>query len=728
MKLTTLQEQAYLYITQQQYQAAVEILESNLNEDPQQIKSYLYLGLAKLLQKKITEAELIWLSAMSIIEETEIELFIADLITILTSFGKQFLEKFDFEIAQIISEQILEFDPENPEIFYYLGQSLSQQGEYDQAIQSWQKATEIKPDFLIAYQEQGKVYQKIENYQEAIKVYQQALTIEPNCLEIIYNLGICFNAINLLDQALEYFDSYLRIKPEASAILTEIGCIFLKKGELDQAIQYFKSGINCSFFWKNIYYQWAENFIKNNQANQQIKVNFELLKSLIQSNQDIQIYLVLGNLLLLNSQIDLANLCYQKILEKQPQLKIEIEAFIQTISQNYTLEKLEQKEVNHTPIPTGFYETTWNWLTTENPENSDYFLIYDCNIINLKSPQTIDQQIHFSFRFGNQIKLPPSFLAIIPQGRYWLNQNHSSSAVITPDHKILADLSPQFPALSPEHSDQHPSQHSIFQLSQLPPIQHRNETILVLSGLADNIYFHWMLEILPQLELVRLSGLDLNQIDKILVSNQLSFQQETLAKLKINPDQIFSINGTIHLQANQLIVPSLPGSLAWMPQWSCDFLRDTFLDQNLINNTKPIEKIYISRQNASNRRLINEAEVIDLLTELGFQTITLESLSVAEQAAIMNQAKIIVAVHGSGLTNLVFCRPHTKVIEIFSPNYVYHCYWLLSCLLELDYYYFLGTIPEGESLNKLFSPHERIEDIWVDLDRLKDQLSVVKLS
>lgn len=74
----------------------------------------------------------------------------------------------------------------------------------------------------------------------------------------------------------------------------------------------------------------------------------------------------------------------------------------------------------------------------------------------------------------------------------------------------------------------------------------------------------------------------------------------------------------------------------------------------------------------------------------GFVAVTLDNLSIVEQAKIFNSAKVIVAPHGAALTNLVFCRKNTKIIEIFHPNYINVCFWALSNCVGLDYYYFIG--------------------------------------
>src|SRR6476469_9150065 len=81
--------------------------------------------------------------------------------------------------------------------------------------------------------------------------------------------------------------------------------------------------------------------------------------------------------------------------------------------------------------------------------------------------------------------------------------------------------------------------------------------------------------------------------------------------------------------------------------------------------SRQLKRIYISRNAGTERRTINEYEVLNLLNELGFTRIFAESISFAEQVSLMAQAEVVVLMHGSAVINLVFCQPGTKVIEIF---------------------------------------------------------------
>ncbi|MEM7761150.1 MAG: glycosyltransferase family 61 protein, partial [Cyanobacteria bacterium P01_A01_bin.40] len=188
--------------------------------------------------------------------------------------------------------------------------------------------------------------------------------------------------------------------------------------------------------------------------------------------------------------------------------------------------------------------------------------------------------------------------------------------------------------------------------------------------------------------------------------------------LGIPQDKIIESDRQSHVQATELIVPSFPGYLDWVSEGTIKFLRQTFLPQVSLTKTSK-QKIYVSRAKAKNRQLINEAEVSKLLAKQGFKTVFLEELSVLEQVAVFINAEIIVSPHGSGLTNLVFCAPNTKVVELFSPNYLRTDYWMISQQLQLQHYYLVGENFDCLSLRNLMYQNPLTEDILVSIDSLK---------
>ena len=49
-------------------------------------------------------------------------------------------------------------------------------------------------------------------------------------------------------------------------------------------------------------------------------------------------------------------------------------------------------------------------------------------------------------------------------------------------------------------------------------------------------------------------------------------------------------------------------------------------------------------------------------------------------------------------------------------------YWLVSNILGLEYYYVLGEKPEGFYWHQLLNPNPRLEDIFVNPQKLLDVL------
>lgn len=117
------------------------------------------------------------------------------------------------------------------------------------------------------------------------------------------------------------------------------------------------------------------------------------------------------------------------------------------------------------------------------------------------------------------------------------------------------------------------------------------------------------------------------------------------------------------------------------------------------------------------RRLRNEAEVEEVLSRLGFISVRLERLAFEQQVRLFANAEFIVAPHGAGLANCAFCRPGTRLIEIFGKKYTPGFFRRLAAICKLDYYCMVGGSPNNAP-TALFESR-RDADIEVDVDQLQ---------
>ena len=96
------------------------------------------------------------------------------------------------------------------------------------------------------------------------------------------------------------------------------------------------------------------------------------------------------------------------------------------------------------------------------------------------------------------------------------------------------------------------------------------------------------------------------------------------------------------------------------------------------------ERIYLARGTGA-RSFANDEEVTAFLEREGFAAVRCENLPVHEQAQIFARARLVVGLHGSALTNIVFCQPGATVLEIFAPDFIQPYYWTLASQAKLRY-------------------------------------------
>ena len=132
--------------------------------------------------------------------------------------GKELFWEQEYSSAIQHLEGCLELDPENPEIYYYIGQSYFQQGQQaahsgnpvkayqqfrkaydisDTAIEKYQNQIENQPeeDHTNQYLQLAYIYQirslipGVDEYQKALDIYQQLLDEKPYVVSAYYHMG-----------------------------------------------------------------------------------------------------------------------------------------------------------------------------------------------------------------------------------------------------------------------------------------------------------------------------------------------------------------------------------------------------------------------------------------------------------------------------------------------------------------------------------------------------------
>ena len=182
-------------------------------------------------------------------------------------------------------------------------------------------------------------------------------------------------------------------------------------------------------------------------------------------------------------------------------------------------------------------------------------------------------------------------------------------------------------------------------------------------------YSHWLLDELP-----RLLALGPGGCETLIAHAAGGCNREAIA-LHGFSGKVVEARRNLHCSCDELFVPSLgrltPTAVRALEEFTAP-----------LRNAPSVfgERLYISRAKARRRCVANEGELWSALEPRGFDKLHLEDLTWSQQIAAFRSAKVIVAPHGAGLANMVFCQSGTKVIELFNRSYVNGCFWQLAAL------------------------------------------------
>lgn len=226
-------------------------------------------------------------------------------------------------------------------------------------------------------------------------------------------------------------------------------------------------------------------------------------------------------------------------------------------------------------------------------------------------------------------------------------------------------------------------QHWLLQRAWVPPPhQLPGGLVAVAVSHLGRTYAHWLLDELPRLLVLHADG-DLARTAVVLAHAVPALTKVAHRRLGIER-QVVAGGRSTHFATGPLLVPSYVGRSGFPRPEGVAALRDFAAGLGRLARGRG-ERIYVSRAGARRRRVLGEEALRAELEARGFVTVRLEDCEWAEQIAIFQEAKEVVAPHGAGLANLVFCAPGTRVVELFARDYVNPCYWRLAALGGLDY-------------------------------------------
>ncbi|WP_165401808.1 glycosyltransferase family 61 protein [Phyllobacterium myrsinacearum] len=214
-------------------------------------------------------------------------------------------------------------------------------------------------------------------------------------------------------------------------------------------------------------------------------------------------------------------------------------------------------------------------------------------------------------------------------------------------------------------------------------------------------YFHFTCELATKLHLIETDNLV--PIDApILISDDLDKRIYELVDSIKNPlRQIIKLKRDIPYNVKRLFyisdISKILDGYDKSPDETTTFISDSII-QSLskhmrirFQSTRDRKSRFIYLARTTDRRTItNQAEVIESLIDIGFETVSLDHLNIASQVKLLSESKAVIGPTGAAFTNLMWCAPRTRVLILYPDHPLNNrTFWDVigkALKLEIEYY------------------------------------------
>jgi tetratricopeptide (TPR) repeat protein len=131
----------------------------------------------------------------------------------------------------------------DPTWFFDCGLEFEQQGHFEKALGSYDKALALNPGFIEALNNRGVVLETMNRLDEALASYDRVLALDPDLIAVIRNRGNVLSALDRTDEALANYDRALALDPDDADACNGRGNVLKKLHRIRDAEQMFRRAV-----------------------------------------------------------------------------------------------------------------------------------------------------------------------------------------------------------------------------------------------------------------------------------------------------------------------------------------------------------------------------------------------------------------------------------------------------------------------------------------------------
>ena len=142
--------------------------------------------------------------------------------------------------ARACYRRVLEADPANAPVAYYLGIIAHQMADYDEAIRRYGFAVALGRRDPALFNNFGETYRALGMLAEAARCYREGLALAPAMAQLHNNLGLVHFALGKLPAAAGNFEEAIRLQPDYAKAHRNYGRVLQDLGRGAEAGPHFE--------------------------------------------------------------------------------------------------------------------------------------------------------------------------------------------------------------------------------------------------------------------------------------------------------------------------------------------------------------------------------------------------------------------------------------------------------------------------------------------------------
>ena len=157
--------------------------------------------------------------------------------------GTAYAEKGDFDRAIEDFDKVLELNPEDAAAYFNRGTAHSALNQHEKAIENYNKAIELDPNLAMAYNNRGLAYYSLNKHDEAMAEYNKAIELDQNLALAYNNRALGYYSLNKHDEAIAEYNKAIELDPNLAMAYNNRGLAYYSLNKHDEAMADYNKAI-----------------------------------------------------------------------------------------------------------------------------------------------------------------------------------------------------------------------------------------------------------------------------------------------------------------------------------------------------------------------------------------------------------------------------------------------------------------------------------------------------